>query len=133
MVLKVQHIGICVKNIDEYIAKMKICGAEEVKERLHSPEAGQTSSLVKMADSYFEFMEPLGEEGVVPKFLAKKGEGFHHIGVYCDDIMGLAKEFEAKGLRVLGDPSTGGFFSSPKETGGILYEFSNINDLEREV
>lgn len=133
MELKVQHIGLCVKSIDEYMEKMdKLYGCKEIgKMRLRLPEAGQTSALIEMAGMNFEFMEPIGEEGVVPKFLAKKGEGFHHIGIYCSDIPALAKVFEDLGLRVLGDPASGGFFSSPKETGGILYEFSNIKDTER--
>lgn len=136
MELRVQHIAYVVENIDAYMEKMsKIFG--EVKEvgngRLRLPEAGQTSALVNFAGMNYELMEPIGTEGVVPKFLATKGQGFHHIGVYCDDIMGLAERFKAAGMRVLGDPTTGGFFSSPKETVGILYEFSNIDDLKRDI
>ena len=136
MELRIQHIGYCVESIDAYMEQVsKTFG--EVKEvgagRLKLPKAGQTSALVNFAGMNFELMEPIGEEGVVPKFLAKKGQGFHHIGVYCSDIMELAKRFEKAGMKILGDPAAGGFFSSPKETGGVLYEFSNIDDMKREL
>ena len=135
MELKIQHIGLCVKNIDEYVAKMdKVFGCKEVKNRLHIPQAGQTSALVEMGNgNYFELMEPMGEEGVVPKFLATKGEGFHHIGVYCDDPVALGKQLVENGIKILGDPASGGFFVAPKSAGGVLYEISSTKDLEREV
>ena len=136
MELRIQHIAYVVENIDAYMEKLsKVFG--EVKEvgggRLHLPKAGQTSALINFAGMNFEFMEPIGDEGVVPKFLANKGQGFHHIGVYCSDTVELAERFKAAGMKVLGDPASGGFFSSPKETGGILYEFSTTDDMKREV
>lgn len=135
MELRVQHIGICVESIDEYMKKVgAVLGAKEVGGgRLKIPAAGQTSALVEMAGINYEFMEPIGTEGVVPKFLEKRGEGFHHIGVYCSDTVALAKIFDDLGLKYLGDPASGGFFSSPKSSGGILYEFSQIDDMKRDV
>lgn len=134
MELRIQHIGICVEDVDAYMKKLEgVLGAKEVANRLEIPEAGQVSALIEMAGFNFEYMAPIGDEGVVPKFLAKRGEGFHHIGVYCSDTVALAKIFDSLGLRYLGDPASGGFFSSPKDSGGILYEFSNVEDLKREV
>ncbi|MGI5971470.1 MAG: VOC family protein [Oscillospiraceae bacterium] len=133
MELYIQHIGICVNDIDQYLEKLKtMCDAKEVgAKRLYIPQNGQISALVQVGEnSFYELMGPLGDTGVVPKFLAKHGEGFHHIGMYCSDIMELAKRFEDAGLHIIGDPKKGNFFSHPKETGGILYEFSSRHDAD---
>jgi len=136
MELRLQHIGYVVGNIDDYMKKMeKIFGdvTEVGNGRLARPGSGQISALVHFLGANYELMQPNGEEGVVPKFFAKRGEGFHHFGIYCSDTVELAERFRAAGLTVLGKPENGGFFSSPKETGGILYEFSTTDDLKREI
>jgi len=135
MELYVQHIGLVAANATDYIARLnELFGCKEVKPRLIAPNIGQNSCLVELGQgSYCEIMEPNGEVGTVPKYLATHGEGFHHIGMYCSDPVELAKILEAAGARILGDPTTGGFFVHPKSTGGLLVEISSTKDLEREV
>ena len=73
MITGVSHIGLAVKSIDETLEKWTVLfGAREIARR-ELPELGQTSALVAVGDSRFELMEPLGEEGVIPSFLAKHG------------------------------------------------------------
>ena len=86
MITGINHVGLVVKNIDETLHLLtSLFGAREIGRRAY-PDLGQTSCLVAIGDSKYELMEPTGTEGVVPKFLAKYGEGFHHISLLSDNL-----------------------------------------------
>jgi methylmalonyl-CoA/ethylmalonyl-CoA epimerase len=123
MITGINHVGLVVKNIDETLKMLTaLFGAKEIG-RKSFPELGQTSCLVTIGDSKYELMEPIGSEGVVPKFLEKNGEGFHHISLLSDDLAADCTNFEKNGARMLtrGDKMA---FLHPKTTGGILYEIA---------
>ena len=76
MIKGIHHVGFVVRSIDDVLEFLKRAyGAKEI-ERQRFPELGQVSSLVQIGDGKLELMEPLGNVGVVPKFLETKGEGF---------------------------------------------------------
>ena len=123
MITNFNHVGFVVKNIDEKLDMLsKAFGAVEL-ERRSFPELGQTSSIVKIGDSMYELMEPLGTEGVVAKFIAKRGEGFHHISLRCDDTDKTRKELEDAGVQIVNRINET-LFTNPKTTGGVLYEIT---------
>lgn len=123
MITGIYHIGLVVKSIDETLELLSgVFGAKEIGRRSY-PDLGQTSCLVSIGDSKYELMEPIGTEGVVPKFLAEKGEGFHHISLLSDDLDADCADFEEKGVKILGR-SDKVAFTHPKTTGGILYEIT---------
>lgn len=130
MITQLLHIGFAVHNIDNTITELKKLGAVEIG-RKELPELGQTSALVELGGIRYELMEPLGETGVVPKFLAKHGEGFHHISFKCDDIDTQMEEFQRAGGVALNKKTGDGkhkFFTHPKSTGGVIYEISECDD-----
>ncbi len=98
----------------------------EVLFRDEFPEQGQISTMVQVGPCALEIMEPLGDQGVVSKYLEKKGPGLHHISIQVTGIKELADELEAKGIQLIGkqfeDPAVHYMFISPKSTGGILIE-----------
>jgi|WetSurMetagenome_2_1015567.scaffolds.fasta_scaffold03340_9 methylmalonyl-CoA/ethylmalonyl-CoA epimerase len=123
MITRINHVGMVVKNIDETLKMLSaLFGAKEIGRKAF-PELGQTSCLVAIGDSKYELMEPIGSEGVVPKFLEKNGEGFHHVSLLSDDLAADCTNFEKNGARILtrGDKMA---FLHPKTTGGILYEIA---------
>ena len=78
-----------------------------------------------IGDSKYELMEPLGSEGVVPKFLAKNGEGFHHISLVSNDLDADCANLESHGAKIIGRSGKTAF-THPKTTGGIVYEIEEI-------
>ena len=66
----INHVGIVVKDVEEYAAFLKKTIGAEVVETVRFEEAGQVSCLVQFGDSKYELMSPIGEEGVVGKFHA---------------------------------------------------------------
>lgn len=125
---KVDHIGIAVKNIehsiDYYIHTLglTLLAVEEV-----------VSQQVKVAfidagNIKLELLEPLSEGSSIAKFIAKRGEGVHHIAFGVTDIRTRMAELKEKGVQLISDepkPGAGGAevaFLHPKSSFGVLYE-----------
>ena len=130
MITRVSHIGVVVRSIDDSLELMEeLFGAREL-ERLSFPEAAQTSSLVQVGDTLFELMEPLGQEGVVAKYLYEHGEGLHHVSLYSNDLDGDCEVFQRRGVRIVGKAESGDMkvaFTHPKSTFGVLFEITAEN------
>ncbi len=130
MLTEILHIGFVVKSIDATLEQLKKLGASEIG-RKEMPTIGQTSALIQLGNVRYELMEPLGDTGVVPKYLEKHGEGFHHISFKCDSADKEAARLIAEGVTLLnkvpGDGKTK-FFTSPKTTGGVVYEVNENYD-----
>ena len=127
MIKGLNHIGIVVKNIDETMDLLtRIFSAEEIGRKTFA-ELGQTSALIRIGELKIELMEPYGEEGVVPNFLRKRGEGLHHISLITNDIDAEDDHLAENGVNVLGKAPKGikadrVMFTHPKQTGGIVFE-----------
>lgn len=83
-------------------------------------------SMVKVGDVLIELLQPIGNQGIMAKFLEKHGEGFHHICYEVDDISEEITSLKAAGLEVLGEPKPGAegmsVFLHPRGTHGVLVE-----------
>lgn len=127
MIKKVNHIGFAVHSIDDTMEMLrKNFDAKELG-RMEYPAMGQVSCLVAIGESRYELMEPIGDKGVVPKYLAAHGEGFHHISLLTDDLDGEQEKMEAAGTIITARMSDT-FFTHPKSTGGIVYEVTVRED-----
>ena len=134
MIKSLNHIGIVVKSIDDTMENFsRMFNAREIGRKTFA-ELGQTSALIQVGDFKIELMEPLGDKGVVPNFLRKKGEGLHHISVITDDIDAEDEHLAANGVNVLGKAPKGieddrVMFTHPKETNSIVFEI--VEQLKR--
>jgi len=130
MFTKLLHIGFAVNSIDETMKSLSKLGAVEIG-RKHFEKIGQVSALIEIADTRYELMEPIGDVGVVPKYIREHGEGFHHLSFLCDDADEEAQRLMDEGVRLLGkEPGDGKhkFFTHPKSSGGILLEITDQPD-----
>src|SRR5690242_18653745 len=78
--------------------------------------------------SWIQLLEPLGPETPVGKFLARRGEGIHHIGYGVTDITATLDAIGARGVRLIDErPRHGSMgasiaFLHPSDVGGVLTE-----------
>ena len=126
----VDHIGVAVESIDEALKfwqdtlGIECTGVEEVEEQKVK------TAFLPLKDTEIELLEGTSEDSPVSKFIAKKGEGMHHVAVRVDDIEEALKEMKEKGVRLIDETpryGAGGAkiaFVHPKATGGILLELS---------
>jgi len=129
MIKGINHIGFVVRSIDDMLEFLKTAYDAKEIERREFLELGQVSCLVQIGDSKFELMEPLGDTGVVGKFLSAKGEGFHHISLISDSLEEDCQELENKGIKIVGKSLEGPLkvaFTHPKSSKGIIYEITEL-------
>lgn len=125
--LKLDHLGIAVKSIAAAKGFYELLGLEVVHEETVEHERVKTAML-PMGESRIELLEPTEEDSTIGRFLAKRGEGLHHVAVR---VTGLDERFaamQAAGVRLASDcvrVGAGGhryFFVHPASTGGVLLE-----------
>lgn len=129
-VLKVDHIGIAVKNLEESkkfyteILGMPALGEEVVEQQKVKV------CFIPSGDSEVELLESTSPDGPIAKFIEKNGEGIQHIALRVDNIENALADLKAKGVRLIDETpryGAGGAsiaFIHPKATGGILLEIS---------
>jgi len=124
----IDHIGIAVADLDAATDRYRsILGAEPAhRERVESQ--GVEEVLFRVGDSYIQLLGALGPETAVGKFLAKRGEGMHHVAYRVDDVAAALDALRATGVRLVDDvprPGSRGTtiaFVHPSAFRGVLVE-----------
>ena len=125
---KIEHIGIAVASLDESsIIYEKLFGAPSYKQEEVVSEGVQTA-FFKNGPNKIELLEATNSESPIAKFIAKKGEGIHHIAFDVDDIVAEIERLKNEGFIVLNETPKKGAdnklvtFLHPKSTNGVLIE-----------
>ena len=127
--MNIDHIGIAVKSLSdavkvyEELIGLKVSGYDQVDDQ------GVRVAMLPLGESRIELLEPITPESPIEKFLAKRGEGIHHIAVRVDNIEEALERFKALPARGLIDatPRNGAHntriaFVHPASTHGVLLE-----------
>ena len=128
MINKIKYIGIAVKSLkDSNKLFESLFGKSHYK--IESVESeGVNTSFFKLGESKIELLEATNEDGPIAKFIAKKGEGIHHIAFDVDDIEAEIERLKKEGFIVLNEKPKKGAdnklvaFMHPKSTNGVLIE-----------
>ena len=128
MMLKVEHIGIAVKSLENSIPLFeKLLNTECYKTELVASEKVNTA-FFKTGDTKIELLESTEPNGVIASFIEKRGEGMHHIAYDVADIRAEMTRLEEAGFTLLNHhPKEGAdnklvCFLHPKYTSGVLIE-----------
>jgi len=127
MFRKIDHVGIAVKNLDEAIKVWEGLGLK-VDEIEEVPDQKVRTAIIHVGESRIELLEPTSEDSPIAKFIAKRGEGIHHLALGVDDIEKHLEELKEKGYRLIDEKprlGAGGAkiaFVHPKAVTGVLLE-----------
>ncbi|MBN8833989.1 MAG: methylmalonyl-CoA epimerase [Niastella sp. SCN 39-18] len=126
--LKTEHIGIAVKNLKEAISLFeKLLNSSCYKTEMVESEQVNTA-FFKQGDTKIELLESLSADGVIARFIEKKGEGMHHIAFETADIYAEMKRLQEEGFILLNEKPKPGAdnklvcFLHPRSTHGVLIE-----------
>jgi len=126
--LKIEHIGIAVKSLAaseplfEKLLNTPSYKREEVKDQQ------VITSFFQTGESKIELLEATADESPISKFIAKRGEGIHHIAFEVEDIRSEMQRLRNEGFQLLNDEPTVGAdhkwvcFIHPKSANGVLIE-----------
>ena len=125
---KIEHIGIAVQSLNKSIPLFeKLLGTECYKTEEILSEMVNTA-FFKTGESKVELLEGTDENSVISRFIAKKGEGIHHIAFCVENIEEEINRLKLSGFEFINDvPKKGAdnklvCFMHPKTTNGILVE-----------
>lgn len=126
--LKINHLGIATKGIDEALKFWEdALGLETVHTEVVEDQKVRVAML-PVGESRVELLEPTSEDSPISKFLEKRGGGIHHVAVEVDDIVAALAQMKAAGARLIDEsPRIGAegclvAFVHPAATGGVLLE-----------
>ena len=123
----VDHLGIAVKSIAASRVLYEALGLSVVHEEVVEQEQVRTA-MIPVGESRIELLEATSEDSPVGRFVAKHGEGLHHVALHVNDISGTLETLKAKGVRLVSDDiqvGAGGhlyFFIHPSSASGVLME-----------
>lgn len=126
--LKVAHIGIATKTLDEGLAVWRDAVGLQLEHTEEVSEQGVKVAMLALGDTHVELLEPTSADSAVGKFLAKRGPGIHHIAIEVKDIHAALAELKDKGARLIDEkPRVGAgnclvAFVHPSSTNGVLLE-----------
>ena len=127
MPIDIDHLGIAVLSIDKALEfyqrqlGLTVSARETVElEKVHV-------AMLPAGGPRIELLEPSDEDSVIGRFLAKRGEGLHHIAFRVPDLAASVATLKQNGARLLNEPRRGAgghlyVFVHPASTGGVLIE-----------
>ena len=132
---KVEHIGIAVKELSVSIPLFeKLLNSSCYKTESVDSEQVNTA-FFQTGDTKIELLESASTDGVIARFIDKKGEGIHHIAFEVADIFAEMKRLTAEGFTLLNEvPKKGAdnklvCFLHPKGTNGVLIELCQTDKI----
>ncbi len=131
-IIGVDHIGIAVKNINRAMdfyrrgLGLDLGGIEDI------PDRNLKVGFINIGSTKIELIESTSDDSAIAKYIAKKGEGIHHICLLVDDIAEALTHFKSEGFELIDSHPRGGAegskvaFVHPKAAGGVLIELKQI-------
>ena len=124
---QIDHLGIAVKSLAAAKGIYEKLGLDITSEETVEQEKVRVV-MIPVGESRLELLEPTSEDSVVARFLAKRGEGLHHICLRVPDLSAAVEKLRRDGVRLVSDEikiGAGGhryIFVHPSSTGGVLLE-----------
>lgn len=125
--LRLHHVGIVVADLDAAIASYGALGFA-AGERHAIPEQHIEAVTFRAGPGWVELIQPTDPEGPIARFMAKRGEGTHHVAYAVDDIEAALEQLRANRRRLIDEvPRTGAHgwriaFIHPESCHGVLTE-----------
>ena len=123
----IDHLGIAVKSLEQAKKFYQQLGMQVMPEEVVEAEKVRLA-MVPLGESRIELLEPTSDESPIARFLAKRGEGLHHVSLRVDDISATVKNLKQQGVRLISEDvkiGAGGHmyvFVHPQSAGGVLLE-----------
>ncbi len=135
--LRLDHLGIAVRSIAAARGFYEMLGLKVSHEETVAHEKVKTAML-PLGESRIELLEATEADSTIGRFLAKRGEGLHHVAVHVQEIDAMFARLTSEGARLASDAvrvGAGGhryFFVHPASTGGVLLEIVGDADMHEE-
>ena len=126
---KIDHIGVAVRDLDS--AKAFYTGALGLRVIGEETMQGMKIAFVPVGDVNIELIQSTADDGVIGKFIGKRGEGVHHIAYEVDDVSSALQGLKAEGVRMVDEIPRKG--ADGKEVGWFMRDPIHANQRGEQV
>ena len=126
--MKIDHIGIAVRSLDKALEFYRdALGVAPVHRTVVEHEKVE-AAVLPAGEGRLELLEPTSRDSVIARFIARRGEGLHHVAVQVEDVEAAARAVRRSGRRLVADRVQTGaegykyVFVHPRGTSGVLLE-----------
>lgn len=129
MLERLDHVGIAVRSLDAALAIYRDALGLALERVEEVPSQKVRVAFLRAGSAHIELLEPLSEDSPIARFIAKRGEGVHHLSFHVADVRTAAGALPPP-LALAAPPAEreGGYrvaFVHPKGTCGVLLEMSD--------
>ena len=134
MLCKIYHLGYAVEDIEAASRFYKDNFGAEPGEPEVVEDQGIVATMFRVGESTIELVQPIRPDSPVGKFLARRGEGFHHVAFQVDDLGQALAELKENGVELIDEEPKRGAggarmaFVHPKSAFGVLTELVELPD-----
>jgi methylmalonyl-CoA/ethylmalonyl-CoA epimerase len=131
----IDHVGVAVSDLERATALYEGTFGMPAVHRETVESQGVEAVLLDVGDGHVELLRPLGPETVVGRFIAKRGEGIHHVAYRVHDIDATLAGLQDAGIELIDAEARIGIrrsrvaFLHPSSTGGVLTELVEPAEL----
>ena len=129
----IDHIGVAVKSLAAAKGIYEKLGVALSGEEVVEGEQVRVV-MVPLGESRIELLEPISDDSVIAKFIAKRGEGLHHVSLRVPSLEAAVAKLQKEGIRLVsGEIKVGAgghryVFVHPSAAGGVLLELVEATD-----
>lgn len=129
---KINHVAIVVEDMDDALSFWRDSLGLNLHELKDVPAENSRVAFIPVADGEIELVVPTTDDSGIAKYLAKRGQGMHHICLEVDDIEGMLAQLKAKNVRLINEqPRTSSdgkkyAFIHPESARGVLVELYQL-------
>jgi len=133
---RIDHLGIAVKSLTAAKGIYEALGLRPSQEEVVEAEQVRLV-MVPVGESRLELLEPTSDTSAIAKFIAKRGEGLHHISLRVPDLQAVVQRLKKDGVRLVSEDikiGAGGHryvFVHPASAGGVLLELVEATEKEK--
>jgi methylmalonyl-CoA epimerase len=128
----IDHIGVAVRSLASAKGIYEKLGLKVSPEEVVEAEQVRVV-MVPLGESRLELLESTSESSIIAKFIARRGEGLHHVSLRVPDLGAAVERLKQGGVRLVTDEikvGAGGHryvFVHPSSAGGVLLELVEAN------
>jgi methylmalonyl-CoA/ethylmalonyl-CoA epimerase len=132
VVKAVNHVAIVVEDMEKSLAFWRDALGIHLHELRDVPAEKSQVAFLPLAGAEVELVMPTSDDSGIARYLAKRGQGMHHLCLEVDDIAGMLANLKEKNIRLINEePRTAAdgkkyAFIHPESTGGVLVELYQL-------
>ncbi len=126
MITRIDHIGIAVKSIEDALKLYTDALGLEVKDIEIVETQKVRTAIIPVGESKIELLESTDSEGVIARYIEKRGEGLHHLALAVSDIEQVLDDLQSKEVPLINEKPRSGVedsriaFLHPKAAGVLI-------------